>query len=348
MTRVLAVRLDSVGDVLLTGPAVRALAAHGAHVDLLASPLGAEAARLLPGVRDVLVHDPAWSGPEPAPLDADSVADLVATLRARAYDVAVVFTSYHQSALPAAMIARLAGVPRVAGASEDYAGSLLDVRHRRVPGADDDGGPAGGHEVEAALALAEAAGFTLPADDDRCLSVRAPAHRRTDLRSPYVVVHPGSAASTRGLPPELARGAVLALAAAGYQLVVTGAASERALAAQVAGREAVDLAGTTDLTQLAGVLAGADAVLVGNTGPAHLAAAVGTPVVSLFAPVVPAARWAPWGVPTVLLGDQHAACALTRARTCPVAGHPCLSGVTVGQVVDAVADVSARRQPCAS
>ena len=66
--------------------------------------------------------------------------------------------------------------------------------------------------------------------------------------------------------------------------------------------------------------AGAEAVVVGNTGPAHLAAAVGTPVVSLFAPVVPAARWRPWGVPHVLLGDQEAACRAT-ART-RVPGRP--------------------------
>ncbi|MGO1336752.1 MAG: glycosyltransferase family 9 protein, partial [Cellulosimicrobium funkei] len=61
----------------------------------------------------------------------------------------------------------------------------------------------------------------------------------------------------------------------------------------------------------------------------------GTPVVSLFAPVVPAERWAPWGVPTVLLGDQEAACRGTRARVCPVPGHPCL-GVDPDDVVAAV------------
>jgi ADP-heptose:LPS heptosyltransferase len=77
-------------------------------------------------------------------------------------------------------------------------------------------------------------------------------------------------------------------------------------------------------------------VVVGNTGPAHLAAAVGTPVVSLFSPVVPAVRWRPWGVAHELLGDQGAACAGSRARVCPVAGHPCLDGVSVGEVVAAV------------
>jgi ADP-heptose:LPS heptosyltransferase len=77
---------------------------------------------------------------------------------------------------------------------------------------------------------------------------------------------------------------------------------------------------------------------VGNTGPAHLAAAVGTPVVSLFSPVVPASRWAPHG-PHVVLGDQDAPCRDSRARECPVPGHPCLDRVTPDQVVTAVAEL---------
>ncbi|HVE29404.1 MAG TPA: glycosyltransferase family 9 protein, partial [Mycobacteriales bacterium] len=92
----------------------------------------------------------------------------------------------------------------------------------------------------------------------------------------------------------------------------------------------------TSLAELAAVLAGAYAVVVANTGPAHLAAAVGTPVVSLFAPVVPAARWAPYGVAGVLLGDQDAACRDSRATVCPVPGHPCLDSVTPEDVVAAV------------
>jgi ADP-heptose:LPS heptosyltransferase len=93
---------------------------------------------------------------------------------------------------------------------------------------------------------------------------------------------------------------------------------------------------------MAALLDRAAAVVVGNTGPAHLAAAVGTPVVSLFAPVVPAVRWAPYGVPTVLLGDQDAPCRDTRARECPVPGHPCLSSVTAEDVVAAVEKLVSR------
>jgi ADP-heptose:LPS heptosyltransferase len=119
-------------------------------------------------------------------------------------------------------------------------------------------------------------------------------------------------------------------------VLVTGGPGERELTAFVAGSRGVDLGGSTTLAEMAALLDGAAAVVVGNTGPAHLAAAVGTPVVSLFAPVVPAQRWAPYGVPTVLLGDQSAACAGTRARACPVPGHPCLASVSPTDVVAAV------------
>jgi ADP-heptose:LPS heptosyltransferase len=119
---------------------------------------------------------------------------------------------------------------------------------------------------------------------------------------------------------------------------VTGAPSERELTARVAGPErpdVTDLGGGTDLAGLADVIAGAEAIVVGNTGPAHLAAAVGTPVVSLFAPTVPAVRWRPWRVRHELLAID-VPCAGCRARHCPVPGHPCLSGVAVADVLAAV------------
>jgi ADP-heptose:LPS heptosyltransferase len=96
------------------------------------------------------------------------------------------------------------------------------------------------------------------------------------------------------------------------------------------------------------VISGADVLVAGNTGPAHLAAAVGTPVVSLFAPVVPAQRWRPWGVRHILLGDQHARCAGSRARICPVPGHPCLSNVTVDDALAAVEQLSPLAEAIAS
>ncbi|GAA3028921.1 hypothetical protein GCM10020000_01840 [Streptomyces olivoverticillatus] len=65
-------------------------------------------------------------------------------------------------------------------------------------------------------------------------------------------------------------------------------------------------------------------------------------MVSLFAPVVPLERWAPYGVPYVALGDQRAACAGTRARVCPVPGHPCLNHVAPEDVLAAVEKLTGR------
>jgi ADP-heptose:LPS heptosyltransferase len=330
--RVLVARLDSVGDVLVSGPAVRAVAASGAEVVLLAGPQGASAARLLPGVSEVLVWDCPWITAPARDTDQSVADDLLALVRAADVDGAVILTSFHQSPLPLALLLRLAGVERVSGASVDYAGSLLDVRLR--PGEDF---PEDQPEPVRALRIAEAAGYSLPPDDDGRLRVRADGAAPADVGEPgYVVVHPGAAVPARTWPAGHHAATVDLLTGRGVRVVVTGGPGERALTAAVAGSTGTDLGGRTDLDALAAVLRGAAAVVVGNTGAAHLAAAVGTPVVSLFSAVVPHERWSPFGVPTILLGDQTAACAGSRARVCPVPGHPCLTSVSPEQVVDAV------------
>lgn len=337
--RVLVARLDGVGDVLLAGPAIRAVAAGRSpdggtpnDVVVLCGPAGEPAASLLPGVTEVF----SWSCPwivKPAPgVERAHLEVLTAFVRNSRVDEAVILTSFHQSPLPLALLLRLAGVARITGASTDYAGSLLDVRLR--PGEDF---PEDQPEAERALGIARAAGFRLPRGDDGRLRVQGlPDVRALVGDEPYVVVHPGAAAPSRAWPPLHHAAAVELLEGAGHRVVVTGGRAEAGLTATVAGPCAVDLGGRTDLRTLAGVLAGAAAVVTGNTGPAHLAAAVGTPVACLFSPVVPAVRWAPYGVPLELLGDQNAACTLSRATECPVPGHPCLSSVAPEHIVDAV------------
>jgi ADP-heptose:LPS heptosyltransferase len=135
---------------------------------------------------------------------------------------------------------------------------------------------------------------------------------------------------------------VAALVDAGHRVVVTGTESERELTRHVAADLAADLGGKTTMAQLATVLERARCVVVANTGPAHLAAAVGTPVVSLFAPTVPYERWLPYGVAVRRLGDPDAPCRGTRAAVCPVPGHPCLSNVSSADLVAAVEALAAR------
>jgi ADP-heptose:LPS heptosyltransferase len=325
-THALVVRLDSEGDVLLAGPAVRAVAAGADRVTLLCGPRGRAAAELLPGVDEVLSFHAPWIDPEPDPVDRAAVLRLADELAMRAIDEAVILTSFHQSALPTALVLRLARIQRITAISEDYPGSLLDVRDRVDEGAHV-------HEVERGLGLVASFGYALPPGDDGRLAIKAVGRNPVpDTHRPYVVVHPGASAPARAWAAERSAELVRAMP---RNVVVTGGPGERELTRFVAGDQ-LDLGGATDLADLAAVLAEADAAIVGNTGPAHLAAAVGTPVVSLFAPVVPAERWRPWHVPHVLLGDQHAACAGSRARECPIPGHPCLHCVGIQEVMEAV------------
>jgi len=324
--------MDSAGDVLLAGPAVRAVAASGAEVWLLAGPSGADAARLLPGVTDVIVAAVPWVGEDTA-FDEGALRELVARLSALQFDEAVILTSFHQSPLPLAYTLRLAGVRPITGASTDAAGDLLD--RRLIPGEDfDEDQP----EPLRDLRIASAAGFQPADDDDLLLEVKP----RPDVSGVlgrlerFIAVHPGAAVPARTWPAAHHAELVRLLAERGHRVVVTGGPGERELTAQVAGGHALDLGGRLSLAELAGVLERAAVTVVGNTGPAHLSAAVGTPVVSLFSPVVPSIRWRPYGVPIVLLGDQHAACRLSRARQCPIPGHPCLASVTPLDVVAAV------------
>ncbi|WIE81596.1 glycosyltransferase family 9 protein [Curtobacterium sp. MCPF17_021] len=330
--RVLVARLDSFGDVLVAGPAVRAVAAGAAHVTMLCGPQGAPAADLLPGIDRVRVWAAPWVTETARPIDDALLAEFRALVAEEQPDEAVVLTSFHQSPLPLALLLRLAGVPRVSGASVDHPGSLLDVRLR--PGEDL---PEDLPEPERALRIAEAAGFRLPPDDDGRLAVRHDAVPPPPVAGldRYVVVHPGASVPARSWPESHHRALVAAYAERGVPVVVTGSPGERALTAAVAGDTGIDLGGRTSPAELAAVLAGAEVVVVGNTGPAHLAAAVGAPIVSLFSPVVPAVKWAPYAPLVELLGDQAAPCRLSRARECPVPGHPCLSGVRIADVLAA-------------
>jgi len=330
---VLVVRSDAAGDVLLTGPAIRAVAAGADRVVLLCGPRGRGAAELLPGIDEILQWRLPWIEPHPSAVDPADLTVLTTRLAAVAAEEAVVFTSFHQSALPLALLLRAAGIERITAISEDYPGSLLDVRHH-VP----DGLP----EAERARSVAAAAGFALPPGDDGRLRVveltpggnpRAnPWEKALPERGGYVVVHPGASVPARACPPELMRRIVAALQAAGHRVVVSAGEAERDLADYVGGEPA----GPTSMTELARLIAGADCLVAGNTGPAHLAAAVGTPVVSLYAPTISYGQWGPYRVPSVRLGDPAAPCRDTRAVTCPVAGHPCLSGIDPRSVVDAV------------
>jgi heptosyltransferase III len=343
--RRLVARLDNLGDVLLSGPAVRAAAATADELIFLAGPAGAEAAHMLPAVDDVLVFDAPWVSFDPPAADAAAMSAFVETVAGRAVDEAVILTSFHQSPLPLALLLRCAGVPRLGATSVDYPGALLDVR---MPYAEDL------HEVEQSLALCAAMGYRLPAGDDTRLMVAATDAMAGSMAgsgglaaapaAPYVVVHPGASVPARSLPTDTTRDVVARLVASGRRVVVTGSHDEVDRARAVVPPGVDDrvhvMAGRTSLSATAELLTAADVVVCGNTGIVHLAAAVGTPVVELFAPVVAPGRWRPWRVPHVLLGALEIDCAGCRARRCPFSEQHCLAGYDPESVLAAVEQLS--------
>ncbi len=158
----LVARLDSAGDVLISGPAVRAVAAAHDRVVFLAGPRGRSAGELLPGVDEVLEWQAPWVDFDSPPRTSDHVVSLVKQIVDLGAERALIFTSCHQSPLPLALLLRMAEIPWVAAISDDYPGRLLDLRHRvdaRLP------------EPLRALSLAQAAAYRLPVGDDGRLHV---------------------------------------------------------------------------------------------------------------------------------------------------------------------------------
>jgi ADP-heptose:LPS heptosyltransferase len=135
---VLAIRLDARGDVLMTTPAIRALkeSKNGRRVTLLTSAAGAEVARFVPEIDDVIVYEAPWmkaTAPHPPARDLE----MAALLADRGFDAAVIFTVFSQSPLPAAMLAYLADIPlRLAHCRENPYGLLTDWVNETEPDAE--------------------------------------------------------------------------------------------------------------------------------------------------------------------------------------------------------------------
>jgi ADP-heptose:LPS heptosyltransferase len=341
--RILIIRLDNLGDVILATPAIHAIRAAlpSAHLTLLASPTGAQVTPLDPDLDDVIVYRAPWMDPDHLlPQDTSREASMVALLRQRGFDGAIIFTSYHQSSLPAAYLTYQAGVPLRHAASIDGPGSLLTSRHRYPDKTM--------HEVERGLDLVGGIGFEPDGDNLRLEPPPAERKLARELvqrhrrgKRPLVVIHPGCTCPSRTYPldryVEVARAIQREL---GAQILWTGSDNDMAVVEQIRGHlsdPGVSLVGQTSLGRLAAVLAEADLVMTNNTGPMHVAAAVKTPVVAFFALTNPPAEWHPWKVPYRLL-NRPVDCAICYKRVCPIE-QKCLREVPITEVVQAASEL---------
>jgi lipopolysaccharide heptosyltransferase II len=345
---ILCIRLDSMGDLIMTGPALRAIKEGERRLTLLTSPAGAATAQLLPEVDAVLTYEAPWM--KATPLRAGSQTDLamVEQLRHLHFDAAVIFTVFSQNPLPSAMLCYLADIPlRLAHCHENPYQLLTDW----VP--DPEPGEILRHEVRRQLDLVARVGYRT---DDERLAVRIPPSARQRIArvlreraftgDKWVVIHPGaSAPSRRYAPVSFAAVARELTKRYGWRVVFTGSAAERDLIAgiqQQAGVPTSSLVAELDLGELAALLASAPLLISNNTGPAHLAAAVGTPVVDLYALTNP--QHTPWGTPARVL-SHDVPCRSCFKSICPEGHHHCLALVTPEQVVQAAVELHAEQRP---
>jgi lipopolysaccharide heptosyltransferase II len=374
--RVLAVRLDNLGDVLMTTPALAALrqSLPQARLSLLTSSIGAAVAVCVREVDEVIAFDAPWvkqavSGGATELGRAEQ--RLVDTLRDR-FDAAVIFTVCTQSALPAALLCRMAGIPlRLAHSRENPYGLLSHwvresdmlgdgMSRKAAPEANTEAREREGssirHEVLRQLALVAAVGCRV--DDDRLrLHLTAPQrrHARTLLREagvpaarPYFVVHPGASAPSRRYPAARFGSAADAIAAHSHCLpVFTGDASEQPLieeARRCMSQPSVTLAGRAGVPELAALIGEARLLLSNNTGPAHIAAAMGTPVTVLYALTNP--QHTPWRARAQVL-NHDVPCRHCLKSECPQGHHDCLLKVQPDDVVRAAMSLL-RTEPISS
>jgi lipopolysaccharide heptosyltransferase II len=270
---------------------------------------------------------------------------MIDRLRRGAFDAAVVFTVYSQSALPAALLCFLADIPlRLAHCRENPYQLLTDW----VP--DPEPARRVRHEVRRHLDLVGAIGCAAADERLRIRVTPAAAARAERLVAAlgvtdgsWVIVHPGSTAPSRRYPPESFACAARSLAREdGLAVVFTGTADEAALIDDIReamGAPSASLAGQLSVEDLAAVLSRAPLLISNNTGPVHVAAAVGTPVVDLYALTNP--QHTPWGVPSRVL-SHDVPCKYCYKSICPEGHHACLRQVRPEAVVAAARELLSR------
>ena len=342
---ILCVRLDSIGDVLMTTPAIRAIkeSCPGRRITLFTSPAGVEVASLVPEIDDVIVYDAPWMKATAPRTNSQPEFEMVEKLRSLQFDAAVIFTVFSQNPLPSAFFCYLADIPlRLAHCHENpyqlLTNWVLDPE------------PSCGirHEVRRQLDLVATVGCRTTKER---MSLRVPedAHHRIlqclaelgiDLKRPLVVIHPGATATSRRYPPEgFAQVARRLILDANFQVIFTGSESERELVEAIQSATDTDsssLVGYLNLAELAALIEITHLVISNNTGPVHIAAALGTPVVDLYALTNP--QHTPWGVPNrVLFHDVP--CKFCYKSICPEGHYHCLRLVTPDEVFRAACEL---------
>jgi lipopolysaccharide heptosyltransferase II len=308
-------------------------------VTLLTSTGGAAAAAYIPEVDGAITYDAPWMKATHHRHDSEQDLAFVELLRQGGYDAAVIFTVFSQNPLPAAVYCYLAGIPlRLAHCRENPYQLLTDWVQETEPE------QRIRHEVRRQLDLVGAVGSHTE-NERLSFSVRQKDRdalpglfdeRELDPGRPWLLVHPGASAPSRRYPPEQFAEVVRSLAVnQGFQILLTGNEQERELVRQIqalAKVPVISLAGRLGLGKFAALIEAAPVLISNNSGPVHLAAAVGTPVVDLYALTNP--QHTPWLTPHRVLSFD-VPCRHCFRSVCPEQHQHCLSKIEPVEVVTA-------------
>ena len=315
-------RLDNIGDVIMTSPVLRSLKENlpQSRLTLMASPGGSLAAPLLPWIDDALTWRVLWQDLGRLEFDPSREWQLINTLKERQFDAAIILTSFSQSPYPAAFVSCLAGIPLRLGESKETSGTILT--HEVFSAPDET------HQVERNLRLIESVGFHIR---DRTLKIQIPetATQTTTQQliqhglshnAPFIVLNPWTSCQSRNYDTERFAIAARQLAdITGWKVIVTGVEKDRdrsGIVMDILCDRAIDLIGQTTLSELAALIANARLMLSNNTSTMHLADATRTPSVILFAGTELECQWQPRSCRSRLL-RQPTPCSPCYAFTCP-------------------------------
>ncbi|MGV3558385.1 glycosyltransferase family 9 protein [Larkinella arboricola] len=304
---ILCFRPDNMGDVLMTSPAFRALkeSVPDRKLTLLTSSAGAAIAPFIPEIDAVIPFDVPWVQPVNRQ-KRDELPQLVRQLKDHAFDAAILFNVQSQNPLPSALICYVAGIPRVLGYCRENPYELISDW---VP--DPEILVATQHEVERQLGLVATIGSTT---NHKRLSITVSKEARfralemltnwgVQTSEPWLILHAGvSEAKRRFGADQYVQAARQLRAKSDYQILLTGSKSEWNYVETIRkgiGEKAYNLAGALPLETFIGLVAEAPVLISNNTGPVHIAAALGTPVVVLYAMTNP--QHTPWMVPSRVL-----------------------------------------------
>jgi ADP-heptose:LPS heptosyltransferase len=293
--RILLILVAGIGDFVLATPAIRAIAQAypDAEITFLTTPQAADLARPCPYLREVVTFDlrayrpgergAGWTGWQ-------SFREVTADLRSRRFSLAVNLyeVATWMGAIRLTLLLSRIGAKRIAGRWSRGRGVIFDVRSPDRP-----------HEMDAMLTLAATLGCRPDAagpalwipESSRQAAARCLAGLDIAPSSSYTVLHSGSNKPEACLPEDAAVdiGRRIGLATK-CPVLLTGDQREAPLAERLSARiggGTRSLAGRTNLLELAAILEGARAAVTTDSGPMHLAAAAGTPLVVLFGPGEP-------------------------------------------------------------